>query len=140
MTLPAWLALGLSALVLVRAAPSCTQMGSTVSCTFSDGAPTRPSCTIADTLSAATRGTFTVPAGISRISVLVGGGRGGGSALSLSASGQLVTAELPVTSGSRLLVFVGQSGGTGGKDPGVGGQVALSSPCGPGDARLNAAC
>ena len=128
------LTLGLGALALVRAAPSCSQTGSTVSCTFSDGAPTRPSCTRADTLSAATRGTFTVPAGISRISVLVGGGRGGGSALSFSASGQLVTADLSVTSGSRLFVFVGQSGGTGGKDPGVGGQVALSSPCGPGDA------
>ena len=40
MTLPAWLTLGLGALALVRAAPSCSTSGTSVICTYSDGTST----------------------------------------------------------------------------------------------------
>lgn len=67
-------------------------------------------------------GTWTVPAGVSRISVTATGGGGGGGYIAEGGAGGTVLAELSVSSGQTVRFFVG---GRGGANPGLGGAEAV---------------
>jgi hypothetical protein len=102
--------LGLWALALAGSAaalPSnCTQLGATVTCTFSPGS----------------EGTFAVPANVSGVHVVANGGAGAGNGLNrFGGPGAQVTSDLNVMSGSNLFVEVGIGGGPGPFGVGTGG-------------------
>ena len=79
-----------------------------------------PQEALCGTFSASTPGpgTWTVPAGVSRISVTATGGGGGGGSSAEGGAGGTVSAELSVSAGQTVRFLVG---GGGGANPGLGG-------------------
>ncbi len=77
-------------------------------------------------------GTFTVPAGVTSLSIVLTGASGGDCGSHLQGRGAVVQATLPVTSGSTLNIFLGTYGGgiggAGGTDGAPAGQTANGGP------------
>lgn len=86
---------------------------------FSFVATADPTCTLANSQETCTFGftgsqqTFTVPAGVTKVTIQASGGQGGDAEGSAGGKGGSVTAAISVTPGETLYVYVGSQGHNG---------------------------